>query len=90
MTAQGGQRRWRDMRRPWQVVVAVLAVAQVALAGSAWVDLARRPARLVRGPKWIWALVIAVNIIGPLWYFRWGRIPAPSAEPAPPAAATPA
>jgi hypothetical protein len=60
-----------------RIVLAVLAALQLALAGAAWTDLARRPARLVRGPKWIWALVIAVNFIGPLWYFRWGRLPAP-------------
>ena len=65
--------RTRRMRR---VALAVLAALQLALAASAWTDLARRPARLVRGPKWIWALVIAVNFVGPLWYFRWGRLPA--------------
>jgi hypothetical protein len=67
-----------------RIVLAALAVVQLALAGAAWTDLARRPGRLVRGPKWIWALVIAVNFIGPLWYFRWGRLPEP--EPATPGA----
>jgi len=73
------------MRPTRRTVLAVLAAVQLALAGAAWVDLVRRPARLVRGPKWIWALVIAVNFIGPLWYFRWGRIPAPLEDESVPA-----
>jgi len=72
------------MRPTRRAVVAVLAAVQLALAGTAWVDLVRRPARLVRGPKWIWALVIAVNVVGPLWYYRWGRIPAPIDDAAAP------
>jgi hypothetical protein len=81
--------RTRHTRR---IVLAVLAALQLALAGAAWTDLARRPARLVRGPKWIWALVIAVNFVGPLWYLRWGRLPDPgpaAADPAAPAAPGP-
>lgn len=50
------------------------ATVQLALASAAWVDLARRPASEVRGPKWRWALVIGVNFAGPLSYFRWGRV----------------
>ncbi|HEU4946328.1 MAG TPA: PLD nuclease N-terminal domain-containing protein [Kribbella sp.] len=49
------------------------ASVQLALAVSAWTDLARRPASRVNGSKRLWALVIAVNFIGPLAYFRWGR-----------------
>jgi hypothetical protein len=50
-----------------------LGAVQVSLAAAAWTDLARRPARAVNGPKGVWALVIAVNTVGPLAYFRWGR-----------------
>jgi Phospholipase_D-nuclease N-terminal len=51
----------------------VTTTIQLGLAAAAWTDLARRPAVQVRGPKWRWALVIAVNYAGPLAYFRWGR-----------------
>lgn len=54
----------------------VLGTIEVALALAAWWDLARRPAGQVRGPKWRWAIAIAVNVFGPLAYFRWGRVPA--------------
>jgi hypothetical protein len=50
-----------------------LAAVQLSLAATAWTDLIRRPARRVNGPKTVWALVIAVNFVGPLAYFRWGR-----------------
>lgn len=52
-----------------------LGALEVGLAVAAWTDLARRPPAEVRGPKWCYALLICVNVIGPLSYFRWGRIP---------------
>jgi hypothetical protein len=54
-------------------VVVLLGSLQLFLAATAWSDLARRPARQVNGRKGVWAAVIAVNWIGPLAYFRWGR-----------------
>ncbi len=50
-----------------------LASVQLSLAATAWADLATRPAARVNGSKTRWALVIAVNFVGPLAYFRWGR-----------------
>jgi hypothetical protein len=52
---------------------------QISLAATAWVDLARRPAELVRGPKPAWALAIAVNFVGPIAYFTVGRRRSPIA-----------
>ncbi len=49
------------------------SAAQLLLAAAAWADLAHRPAEQVRGPKWRWALVIAVNWVGPIGYFLRGR-----------------
>jgi hypothetical protein len=48
---------------------------QIALAAGAWWDLARRPATAVQGSKGAWALVIAVNFVGPVAYLRFGRKP---------------
>jgi hypothetical protein len=39
------------------------------------VDLARRPPASVNGRKDVWAAAIAVNFVGPLAYFAWGRRP---------------
>jgi hypothetical protein len=45
---------------------------QLALMVFALIDLARRAS--VRGPKWVWALVVIfINIIGPIIYFTLGR-----------------
>ncbi|MFS8102544.1 PLD nuclease N-terminal domain-containing protein [Lentzea alba] len=67
------RKHWSELT-PWQRRTAVATmVAEVALAGAAWTDLALRPAEFVRGRKLWWALVILVNFVGPIAYFRWGR-----------------
>ena len=50
-----------------------LASVQLALAATAWTDLARRPADQVNGSKTKWAAVIGINFIGPVLYFAKGR-----------------
>ena len=57
-------------------MLVVAGSVEAALKVAALVDLSRRPADQVRGPKWRWALAITlVNAFGaaPLAYFRWGR-----------------
>lgn len=61
-------------KRPPRWAVAPAAAVQLALAGYAWADLARRPRYLVRGPKPAWAAVIAINFVGPIVYLRFGRL----------------
>ena len=68
------RRRWSDLDRREQAAVIGLAAVQLTLATAAWVDLARRPAAQVRGPKAAWALGIAVNVVGPIAYFTVGRV----------------
>jgi hypothetical protein len=67
------RRRWADLSGRQRALVLVLGSVQLSLAASAWTDLARRSAPEVTGRKAVWAAVIAVNWIGPLAYFRWGR-----------------
>jgi hypothetical protein len=66
-------RRWADLSPRARTGIVALGAVQVSLAVTAWTDLARRPARKVNGPKAVWAVVIALNTVGPLAYFRWGR-----------------
>jgi len=68
-----GRRRWRDLTYWQKAAVAVSAAVQFGLAATAWTDLARRAPAQVRGPKWRWAALIAINYAGPIAYFRWGR-----------------
>lgn len=67
--------RWSDLTRGQRIAVVLTGVVQVLLALSAWYDLGRRRAEAVRGPKRLWAMAIAVNFIGPIAYFRYGRLP---------------
>jgi Phospholipase_D-nuclease N-terminal len=67
------KRRWADLSPAQRTAVLVLGSVQMSLAATAWTDLARRPAAQVNGRKAVWAAVIAVNWIGPLAWFRWGR-----------------
>ena len=68
------KRQWRDLSTVEQQAIVVLTSVQLALAGTAWADLASRPASEVNGSKGIWAALIAINFVGPLAYFRWGRV----------------
>jgi hypothetical protein len=67
------KKRWSDLSPIQQAGVVTLGAAQVALAAAAWIDLARRPAQQVRGPKAAWGVAIAVNFVGPISYFVLGR-----------------
>jgi len=66
-------KRWVDLTPAQQTAVLTLGSVQLSLAATAWTDLARRPAAQVNGSKLRWALIIAINWIGPFAYFRWGR-----------------
>jgi uncharacterized protein (DUF2252 family) len=66
-------KQWSDLSTGQQVRGAVAGVIQLALATAAWTDLAKRPDDEVNGRKWVWAIVIAVNFIGPISYFIFGR-----------------
>lgn len=65
--------RWSDLSSQQKTWSLVAASVHFALAATAWTDLARRPAAMVRGPKAMWAVLIAVNFVGPLSYFIIGR-----------------
>jgi hypothetical protein len=64
---------WDELSPGQKTAVVTAASVQLSLAATAWVDLARRPAEQVNGGKARWAAIIAVNWIGPLAWFRWGR-----------------
>ena len=75
------RRSWSDLSDRSKTAILVLASVQMSLAVTAWINLFRRPASLVRGSKVVWAAVIAVNFVGPAAYFRLGRAE-PGHEPA--------
>lgn len=67
------RRKFSDLSPSQQRLLRIAIVVQLSLSIAAWVDLARRPASKVRGPKPAWALAIAVNFVGPIAYFLRGR-----------------
>jgi Phospholipase_D-nuclease N-terminal len=67
--------RWNDLTRTQQRLIIALTAVEIALTATALVDLARRPARQVRGPKPLWLLGCFVQPVGPLAYLALGRRP---------------
>ncbi|WP_214402114.1 PLDc N-terminal domain-containing protein [Pseudonocardia lacus] len=66
-------RRWADLPPDARLGVAFGGAVQLALLAAALLDLRRRDPALVRGPRWVWALVSLLNFIGPISYFAFGR-----------------
>lgn len=56
-------------------LLAVVLPVQMVLATFALIDLARRPASAVRGPKWLWRVLIPMNVGNSVLYWLFGRRP---------------
>ncbi|HMH91400.1 MAG TPA: hypothetical protein VK586_10000 [Streptosporangiaceae bacterium] len=69
-------RRWSDLSPRARKIIIVAGVAESALKAVALVDLKRRPASEIHGPKWAWipglTVVNSAGII-PLAYLSRGR-----------------
>jgi len=74
------EQKWGDLSERTRKLIIVTAVAETILKATALIDIKRRPASQIRGPKWLWAPVVAlVNSAGlvPISYFLFGRRPRP-------------
>jgi hypothetical protein len=72
------RRRWSDLSQRTRRMVTTVAVAEGILKAAALIDLKRRPASQVRGPKWLWGTVLTVVSsagVVPVSYFLFGRRP---------------
>lgn len=69
------RKSWADLTPTQQRVIVAGAIAEGVLTTLALIDLARRPATSVRGPKAPWALGVFVQPVGPIAYFALGRVP---------------
>ena len=70
------RRQWNDLSQRNRRLLIGAAVAEGILKVAALIDLKRRPATQVRGPKWLWATVVTVvgsAGIVPISYFVFGR-----------------
>jgi hypothetical protein len=68
-------KRWSDLSKGQRRIIIAAAAAEAALKAAMLIDLRRRPAGQVRGPKWLWASTALINTAGiaPLTYFIVGR-----------------
>lgn len=71
------KQRWKHLSTGERRAIAVAGAVQLALHAAALVDLRRRPADQVNGPKGAWVALSFVNFVGPLAYFALGRKRAP-------------
>jgi hypothetical protein len=72
----GEGKKWSDLSKRSQRLLIAGAVAETILKAAALIDLKRRPASEIRGPKWAWIpAVTVINSFGgaPLAYFAFGR-----------------
>jgi hypothetical protein len=70
------RRQWSDLSGRTRGLVVAVAVVEGVLKVAALIDIRRRPASQIRGPKWLWAAVVAgVGSAGivPISYFVAGR-----------------
>ena len=67
------KKRWSDLSPRSRAAIVVGGVAEVVVTSVALRDLVRRPAALVRGPKWLWAPALFVQPVGSPLYLVAGR-----------------
>jgi Phospholipase_D-nuclease N-terminal len=65
--------KWAQFSDRQRALLLGAAAAELSLKIAALIDIKRRPAELIRGPKALWRAAMVVNLIGPLSYFAFGR-----------------
>lgn len=66
------KQKWSQMSSGQKFAVLTVASIELALTATALVDLVRRPAEQVRGPKALWALGVFIQPVGPIAYLTVG------------------
>jgi hypothetical protein len=70
------RKQWSDLSPRTRRLLIAAAVTEAILKIAALIDIKRRPASQIRGPKWLWAGVVAVVSsagVMPVSYFVFGR-----------------
>jgi hypothetical protein len=70
------RKQWSDLSERTRRLLTITAAAEGILKLAALIDLKRRPASQVRGPKWLWATVLTIVSsagLAPISYFVFGR-----------------
>jgi hypothetical protein len=69
----GRQWRWADLSNRQRGLLVAAAACEASLKIAALIDIQRRPASQIRGPKGLWRAAMVVNLLGPVTYFVVGR-----------------
>jgi hypothetical protein len=72
-TLADAERRWAELSDRQRALLVAAATAELSLKIAALIDIKRRPADRIRGPKALWRAAMVVNLLGPLSYFAIGR-----------------
>jgi hypothetical protein len=67
------KRQWSDLTALQRRAIIGAGTAQIGLLVAALLDIRRRPAKQIRGPKKLWTAASFVNFVGPIAYFVAGR-----------------
>jgi hypothetical protein len=70
------RKQWSDLSERNRRLLIAAAAAEGVLKVAALIDLKRRPATQIRGPKWLWATAVTVISsagVLPVSYFVFGR-----------------
>jgi hypothetical protein len=70
------RKQWSDLSERNRKLLIAAGVVEGCLKIAALIDIKRRPASQIRGPKWLWATVVSVvSSAGfiPISYFVFGR-----------------
>jgi hypothetical protein len=70
---QLAEKKWNDLSPGQRNAIKILALAELSLKIAMLIDIKRRPASQIRGPKNAWRAAAAVNTLGPVSYFAFGR-----------------
>ncbi len=67
------EKKWSDLSEGQRNAIKIAALAELALKVAMLIDIGRRPGSKIRGPKAVWRAAAAVNTLGPVSYFLFGR-----------------
>ena len=68
--------RWSDLSPRQQTAIVLGGIAELVMTTIALADLARRPAKQLRGSKLVWLVTFVVQPVGPILFLLVGRRPA--------------
>ncbi|HMK92383.1 MAG TPA: PLDc N-terminal domain-containing protein [Thermoleophilia bacterium] len=72
------RKKWSELSPGTRRLIVVAGAVEAVLKTAMLIDIQRRPADLIRGPKWLWRPLAVVNFFGPVSYFAFGRRRQPS------------